>query len=257
MTGDDVDDHVPDLAHVRCEPSSLPGDRDACLWIASLAEVFPDASPVLGAELSLERVEEPGAPHLVAAARAEHRPDQAADGDDVRPRPAGQRETGFAVLRVDPGDVRVDDPDRASPRLPSRPEQVELSREGRLRPGTRPERALPRARGRTDRRPARRARRSGRGRGRAPSGAGDPRRSPSLPRRPRPRPSTPLTCGTPQRSRVMVRPLRGRSTLRARSPGASPSVSRLKKRRRSASVTLPPQRASGPRTARSGRSSSS
>ena len=38
----------------------------------------------------------------------------------------------------------------------------------------------------------------------------------------------PLTCGTPQRSRVIVTPFRGRSTRTARSPGASPSVSRLK-----------------------------
>ncbi len=38
----------------------------------------------------------------------------------------------------------------------------------------------------------------------------------------------PLTCGTPQRSRVIVTPFRGRSTPTARSPGASPSVSRLK-----------------------------
>ncbi len=48
----------------------------------------------------------------------------------------------------------------------------------------------------------------------------------------------PLTCGTPHRSRVIVTPLRGRSTFTALSPGASPSVSRLKNRRRSASFTL-------------------
>ena len=107
-----VDDRVPDLADHRAE-TRRARDGDPRLRVVPLPQVLPDAPPLLLPEPTLERVQELRATHLVSAARAEDRADQRADRDDVVPRPAAQREPGGPVLRVDPRDVRVDDPDRS------------------------------------------------------------------------------------------------------------------------------------------------
>ena len=242
------------LTTLRAVP--VPGRRDARLGIAPLAKVLPDAPAVLGAELTLERIEKLGAPNLVAAARTEHGPDQAADGDDVRSRPARQRETCFAVLRVDPGDVRVDDPDRASPRLPARTEEVELAQEGRFRPGTRPERPPgERERERIDARsvergdPARAAEELHQQlaiRGRRPARPeGDVLGRHALDMR-----HTPAVAGDGE---PLARPLDAAGAL----PGGQPERLSLEEATEVGIGDVAPEPVSGPRTARSGRSSSS
>ena len=125
-----------------CEPyATRPGHRDVRLGVVALAEVLPDATTRLLAELALEEVEELRAAHLVATSRTEDRADEPADCDDVVPRPRSDRETCLAVLRVDARDVRVDDPDCLRPLRTLRTEECELLCEPGLGLRARPEQA--------------------------------------------------------------------------------------------------------------------
>ncbi len=109
-----------------------PRDGDACLGVVALTEVLPDPPTVLGPELPLQERQELRAPHLLTAARAEDRPDQPADRNDVVACPTPERQAGLAVLRVDPGDVGVDDPDGLAPSLPLGAEEAVLAGKERL-----------------------------------------------------------------------------------------------------------------------------
>lgn len=200
-----IDHDVADLARAVCVVRRSSGQGDVRLGVVSLPEVLPGAPARLLPELPLEQVEELGATHFVAPAGPEDGAHQASHRDDVVPRPGRDRKTGLPVLRVDAGDVRVDDPDRKPPLAPCARSSVNCC--------------------------ARRASAAAPGRNRRPDSASAKALTPgasSAAMRPGPRKSSmiswrsaavaqpapkatfsavvPLTCGTPHRSRVIVPP---------------------------------------------------
>ena len=210
-----VDHEVAGLvqrARSRLEPAR---DGVLSLRIVALTEILPDPAPPLAAE-----------PLWSIARNCERRtssPPPAPNSAPTRP-PSARRSCASRAaaaarpsgVRVDPGDVGVDQADRLPTLLAPRTKQVELLREARLGRGARTEGAPESAN----------AKASIPGTSSAAMRPG-PRRSSIDPRRsaavaqPAPKATSsavrPFTCGTPQRSRLIVTPARGRS-IRTRLP---------------------------------------
>src|SRR5439155_8713145 len=104
-----------------------PGQRDRRLGIVRLAQVVEDLAAGNGAKLGLERRQELRVVRLLAAVRAEARGDQRRRRDDVVRRIRLDRDPRLREVRVDPGDVRLQE-------LPvGRSERGDLPREKALR----------------------------------------------------------------------------------------------------------------------------
>ena len=144
-----VHDRVSALARPRDRVREAAGDGGARIRVVELAEVVPDGAAALGAEPRLERAQELGRPHLVAAAGAEDGADQRGHGDDVVCRPRGDLEARAAVVGVDPRHVGLDVARHVASVPALAPQERKLRRQEAL--GRRAGDELPRAGGESER----------------------------------------------------------------------------------------------------------